>query len=192
MLSLLTLSSSGRKTHAIQETPSCPGWHLLLTIFPSLDGRKQNFDDHGNSYSNRLWRISECFYENTIMLILFPPSVLFRILSSLPPHPALTSALPKCLCPLGCASSPAISQLTNQAAGQPEWDQRGGDASVLGAWVTGCFISVVTKGCVGTGGGTSAQFNVFSSTHFIRGWWWKGKDSSILMCIFKSITETVN
>lgn len=124
--------------------------------------------------------------------ILFPSSVLFRILTSLPPHPALTSALPKCLCPLGCASSPAISQLTNQAAGQPEWDQRGGDASVLGAWVTGCFISVVTKGCVGTGGGTSAQFNVSSSTHFMRGWWWKGKDSSILLCIFKSITETVN
>ena len=127
--------------------------------------------------------------------ILFPSSVLFRILSSLPPSlppaVALTSALPTCLCPLGCASSPAVvSQLMNQAAGQPEISVEG--RPVFSAPESPGVLSVWSERMRRAGGGTSAQFNVFYSTRFIRGWWSKGKDSGILMCVFKSITETVD
>lgn len=181
-------SSARRKSHMIQET-SCPAGHLLRFI-PKFSDHRQNFDHQGN----RLWRIWVLSWDNHHTKVLFP-SVLFRIPSPPSLSPSLLAFPPfspppsigglgrrHCLntCLLGDASSPAlIARLVRRAVGQPGWDQHEREAGVSGAQVPSYCISVVTKGCIGTGGGPSAQFNLLYDTDFIRGWWWKGKDSSV-------------
>lgn len=182
-------SSARRKSHMTQET-SCRAGHLLNFI-PKFSDHRQDFDHPGN----RLWRIWVLSWDNHHAKVLFP-SVLFRIpsfppslspsllaFSSSSPPPSI-GGLARChclnTCPPGDVSSPALTpRLVHQAAGRPGWDQREREAGVLGARVPSCCISVVTEGCMGTGSGPSAQFNWLYGSDFIRGWCWKGKDSSV-------------
>ena len=130
----------------------------------------------------------ECFHK-----ISLTPRFCFLLLCSLGYSPSLPPCLPPflpsplplptpsisglrrhhCLnaCPPGDASSPALmSQLMRRAAGQPGWDQRKREASILGAQVPRCCITAVTKRCMGAGGGPSAQFRLLYGTDFIRRW----------------------
>lgn len=189
MLSLSALLQGGKVTWSRKR-------HVPLgtcfTLSPSLviTGRTLIIEGTGSEES-------ECLHE-----IAITPRFCF-LLCSLEFPPALPPSLPPFLpSPLSLPLLPSVdlgvvtawtpacrgtrphqlwyhSSCVGQRASLGGWDQHEREAGVFGAQVPSCCISVVTKGCTGTGGGPAAQFNLLYDTDFIRGWWWKGKDSSV-------------